>query len=119
MTDTEQLARIRDLLRPVLGTEPCPECGGSGTGTFETPRGRVPCSACRGQGTRDVVDGLSVEDAVRRVVADRAAVAEMRERAAAKIEQQSALLSSMFDDRHEPLCRDLAAAIRALTAEEK
>jgi hypothetical protein len=42
----------------------------------------------------------------------------VREACAAKIDQQRQLLSSMFEDRrHEPLCHDLAAALRALSLE--
>ena len=41
------------------------------------------------------------------------AVQQEREACAQLIESQSGLLSSMFfSKRHEPLCRDLAAAIR-------
>lgn len=45
----------------------------------------------------------------------REAEAAMKERAAMKIEEQSQLLTDLFGDcRHEALCRDFAAAIRAL-----
>jgi len=149
MTDAEQLARIRDTLRPVLGTESCPECAGIGKIIY-TGCGQVPCLACggkyvdqgdgilRGTGTRDVMDGISVEDAVRRVIemvqhmptnqdlldaavdaqsrtdkyakmmleleaerdAARAAVAEMRERAAKEADLRGGMTKGGDYDRH-------------------
>lgn len=63
MTDAE-LDRIRDLLRPVLGNEPCPECS---DGRWLNGRDGI-CRTCLNASSLDVVDGISVEDAVRRVI---------------------------------------------------
>ena len=58
----DELARIRDIMRLVLGDVECEAC---------RPIPKKTCPSCSGTGRRAVVDGLSVEDAVRRVVAER------------------------------------------------
>jgi len=93
MTGDEQLERIRDILRPVLGAEPRPRFVKGDPGNLcdfchayqrsqvdafapvvHYVRKNYYCEKCLPHdwqsqtGTRDVVDGLSVEDAVRRVV---------------------------------------------------
>lgn len=58
-----ELAGVREVVRPVLGKEPCPECDSIGCHRTEPN----PCSHCV-NGTRDVIDGLTLERAVERVV---------------------------------------------------
>lgn len=57
-----EIAKLRELLTPLLGTEPCEACKGNG---------RVEmlehCKSCNGTGRRNIADGLSAVECVRRL----------------------------------------------------
>lgn len=57
-----ELAAAKEAVRGVLGKEPCPECDVTGCHRTEPN----PCSYCV-NGTRDVIDGLTLERAVERL----------------------------------------------------
>lgn len=75
MTAAEQLAAIRECLRPVLGDVPCPECVGTGAvvvhyGSHGSPPEQESCDQCSGRGTIAAVNvpGVSVLELVQRAV---------------------------------------------------
>lgn len=69
---------LREILRPVLGTEPCPTCKDVEHNYPQEMQAKVfvNCKGCGGTGTHDIIDGLTDVGMVERLVADLAKLAD-------------------------------------------